>query len=179
VSRTTNSASRKNPEAPRRRTVSFRVVGTDLPGLKYGRSSGASVDREPVYLGIQRRDEVVDLVPGNAPRAVFNFSVDVESNQGKGLDFRGPFVHGKKGKRFLYLSWGELAADGSFSMFRRAKLPLSAIKSEDLVGSLSSASPAVEGSLDLTDEGGSPLCGTAAARRLSWKVLKARKSRTQ
>ena len=36
------------------------------------------------------------------------------------IDFGGPFVHGRKGERFLYLSWG--AVDPDFEMFRRAKL---------------------------------------------------------
>jgi hypothetical protein len=156
---------------PIKRTVGFRVVGTNLPGLKFGRSAGALVDREPVYVGIQRRREVVDLVPGDAPQAVFNFAVDVTSSPGEALDFRGPFVHGEKGRRFVYLSWGELGADGGFSMFRRAKLHLSAIEPGDLVRSLGSDAPAVEGSIDLTDDDGGPICGSAASEKLSWRVL--------
>ena len=38
------------------------------------------------------------------------------------VDLRGPAVHGKKGERFLYLTWGNVRPDGSFVMFRRAKL---------------------------------------------------------
>jgi hypothetical protein len=149
--------------------LNFRIIGRNLPGLKFGRSAGALVDGEPVYLGIQRKAEVIDLVPGDAPLAVFNFPVDVLSSS-EGLDFRGPFVHGDRGKRFLYLSWGELGADGSFSMFRRAKLPLSAIKPEDIARSSSAAAPAVECTLDLTDESGGPMCGTTVAQRISWRV---------
>ena len=39
-------------------------------------------------------------------------------------DFRGPAVQGKRGERFVYLTWGDVAADGAFVMFRRAKLML-------------------------------------------------------
>lgn len=152
--------------------VNFRIVGHKLPGLKFGTSAGAMIDREPVYLGIQRKDQVIDLVPGDATRAVFNFPVDVVSDSSGDLDFRGPFVHGRRGKRFLYLSWGELDADGSFSMFRRAKLPLWKIESGEIAGSLPSAAlPVVEGTLDLTDEKGGPICGTAVAQTISWRVL--------
>jgi hypothetical protein len=99
--------------------------------------------------------------------------VDVISSPGDYLGFRGPFVHGEKGMRFVYLSWGELGADGGFSMFRRAKLHLSAIDPGDLAESLDSDAPAVEGSLDLTDDGGGPICGSAASEKLRWRVLRA------
>jgi hypothetical protein len=39
-----------------------------------------------------------------------------------GWDFRGPYVQGRRGERFFYLTWGELPPGGSFAMFRRAKL---------------------------------------------------------
>jgi hypothetical protein len=100
-------------------------------------------------------------------------SVDVISSPSDGPDFRGPFVHGEKGRRFVYLSWGELGADGGFSMFRRAKLHLSAIEPTDLVRSLDSDAPAVEGCLDLTDSGGGPICGSVVSEKLSWRVLRA------
>jgi hypothetical protein len=129
------------------------------------------VDREPVYVGIQKGNQVIALVPGDAPRVVFDFPVDVMSSSREGLDFRGPFVHGDRGKRFLYLSWGEVGENGRFSMFRRAKLPLSAIDAKHMVRSLSSTSLVVEGTLNLTDDKEGPICGTAVARVLDWKVL--------
>jgi len=150
-----------------KKTLSIRIIGHKLPGLKFGRTQGATIERKPVYLGMQRKDQVIDLVPGNVPKAVFNFTVDVISNDG--LDFRGPFVHGVKGKRFLYLSWGEVA-NGNFSMFRRAKLHLSAINPKDISHALD-ANLVVEGSLDLTDEKGGPICGTVA-KKISWQIVR-------
>ena len=44
-----------------------------------------------------------------------------------GYDFRGPHVHGRVGERFVYVTWGDLAQDGSFHMFRRAKLQFDAV----------------------------------------------------
>jgi hypothetical protein len=35
-----------------------------------------------------------------------------------------PFVQGRPGARFVYLSWGGVGADGHRAMFRRAKLML-------------------------------------------------------
>jgi hypothetical protein len=42
------------------------------------------------------------------------------------LDFKGSVVHGKRGERFLYLTWGQVH-DGTFDMFRRANLVLNAV----------------------------------------------------
>ncbi len=86
--------------------MNIRITGHRLPGIKFSISQGALVNREPVYFGIQKKEEVIDLVPGNARKAVFNFPVDVVTGSRGGLDFRGPHVQGKKGKRFVYLSWG-------------------------------------------------------------------------
>ena len=48
-----------------------------------------------------------------------------------GVDLRGPAVHGRKGERFLYLTWGDVGADDSFAMFRRAKLMIAGHRSGD------------------------------------------------
>jgi Family of unknown function (DUF5990) len=156
-------------KAPQGKTLNFRIVGHNLPGLKFGTSAGALVDRFPVYLGIQRKSQVVDQVPGDSTEAVFRFPVEVVSGRGGALDFRGPFVHGDKGKRFIYLSWGVAGNDGSFLMFRRAKLFLSAIKPKDVLGALASGATA-EGVINLTDDKGGPICGGAVSSKISWRV---------
>ena len=52
-------------------------------------------------------------------------------------------------------------------MFRRAKLLLSAIGPEDLIRALSSpTTPEVEVTIDLTDEGGGPICGRVPGEKL-------------
>jgi Family of unknown function (DUF5990) len=156
---------------PQAKSVNIRIVGHKLPGLEFNKDQGAQVDRKPVYLGIQKKDQVVDLVPGNAPNAEFNFSIDTISKPSEGLDLRGPFVHGKKGDRFLYLSWGELSEDGNFTMFRRAKIHLSAIPPKLMKTALSSAG-VLEASLDLTDSKGGPIC-SSVDKMISWRILPA------
>lgn len=157
------------------RTLDFQILGRNLPGISFTESQGALVHREPVYLGIQRKNEVIDLVPGNARRAVFSFQVDVISNSTARLDFRGPFVHGKKGDRFLYLSWGDLRKDGSFSMFRRAKLRLSQIDGRDLQTVLSSHSTCmVRCRINLKGEDGGPICGSIVQKKSEWRFLRPR-----
>jgi hypothetical protein len=67
-------------------------------------------------------------------------------------DFRGPAVHGKRGARFVYLTWGNIDEDGTFTMFRRAKLMLA-----DLEPAFVGKSHVVA-TVHLTDEHGGPRC---------------------
>lgn len=36
-----------------------------------------------------------------------------------GIDIKGPYIQGRPGARFIYLSWGTVDHDGTFTMFRR------------------------------------------------------------
>lgn len=144
--------------------VSLRIVGRNLPGLQF-------CERDRVHLGIQRAKEVVDVVPGDAPQAVFDFTVNVVPID-TGLDFRGPFVHGKRNERFLYLSWGQVHADGRFEMFRRAKLHLSVIDQQDVARAIDTGAT-ITGTLSLTDRCGGPLCSSIRPPTIEWRVVQA------
>ena len=121
-----------------------------------GRTCGAYRD---VHVGVQLRREPVELVAADAPKA--RWEVDVELIEGdRGRDFRGPAVQGRRGERFVYLTWGEVR-DGTFSMFRRAKLML-----EDVPDP---AGETVIACVDLTDESGMPRCARLRAPALEWR----------
>lgn len=81
-------------------------------------------------------------------------SIDVAERDGA-VDFRGPAVQGRRGERFVYLTWGNVGVDGSFTMFRRAKLILA-----DLERFVSGVGPdcQVTATIDLTDDWGGPRC---------------------
>lgn len=109
--------------------------------------------RDNVHVGIQVGSEPHELVPGDAASA--DWTVDIEPiERAGGVDFRGAAVHGRRGERFLYLTWGEVTSDGSFEMFRRAKLMLADL--EPLIDGDSTRR--VVATVDLTDEGGGPRC---------------------
>lgn len=116
----------------------MRVVihGYQLPGLICGPNKN-------VHVGLQVKDDPVELVPADADQA--EWSVEISERDG---DFRGPAVHGKKGERFVYLTWGSVE-NGSFTMFRRAKLMLS---------DLPTGADRVHVDVQLTDEHGMPRC---------------------
>ena len=59
-------------------------------------------------------------MPADAASATWEFEVTSREVDGL-LDVGGPWVHGRPGARFLYLSWGAVD-DEAFAMFRRAKL---------------------------------------------------------
>jgi hypothetical protein len=95
------------------------IEGFDMPGASCAPEDAAE-RYENVHVGVQRRNEVVELVRGDAADATWRVEVTTRFLDDGSLDFGGPFVHGRRGDRFLYLSWGTV--NGEFRMFRRAKL---------------------------------------------------------
>jgi Family of unknown function (DUF5990) len=112
------------------------IRGHRFPGLTCGPYSN-------VHVGLQVGREPTDLVPGDADSA--EWVTEIRAVDG---DFRGPAVQGKKGERFVYLTWGSVVG-GSFDMFRRAKLMLADLPAD-------SEDVAVD--VDLTDDHGMPRC---------------------
>jgi hypothetical protein len=148
-----------------RTTVGLRIIGHHLPGLRWA-------GHESIHLGVQRqRGELAQLVPGDAGEAIFDVSVDVVSDA-KGTDLRGPFVHGRRGERFVYLSWTQVRPDGSSEMFRRAKLHLSALAQQD-VARAAATGATIEATLNLTDSDGGPLCASIHPPRVHWRLAPA------
>jgi hypothetical protein len=137
--------------------VRFRIIGTDMPGLACGSAQGLDEERTNVHVGVQQGSDVVDLMPGDAAQARFELDVPVKAGR-----FGGPFVHGQRGERFLYLSWGELRDEGSFAMFRRAKIHLDTLDAEALEGTI------VEGLLKMSDAKGGPVCASVRPPVIRW-----------
>ncbi len=145
----------------------IRIEGDDLPGRRPG--SGADALRlGNVHVGVQRKAEVVDRVPADAESAAWD--VEVTSREVDGLlDVGGPYVHGRPGARFLYLSWG--AVDGAtFSMFGRAKLMFGDIPTE-VLRAAHERDAVLVGRLGLTDEDGAPRCARVRPPAIAWTIL--------
>lgn len=144
----------------------IRIEGSDLPG----RRAGAEADLlrlRGVQVGMQRRAEVVDRIPADAREAVWQ--VEVTSREVDGLlDVGGPWVHGRLGARFLYLSWGSVT-DDRFELFRRAKLMFGDIPTEVLRAGHDGAGVLV-GRLRLTGADGGPICARVRPPDISWTL---------
>ncbi|WP_433307633.1 DUF5990 family protein [Actinoplanes sp. CA-030573] len=142
----------------------MRIEGRDLPG----RGSGAVADElrlRNVHVGMQRKAEVVSLVPAGAESAIWEFDVTVREVDGL-LDVGGPWVHGRPGARFLYLSWGNVTGDG-FEMFRRAKLLFGDIPTAMLRAAFEGGGLLV-GELGLTDSLGGPRSARVRPPDIVW-----------
>jgi hypothetical protein len=146
--------------------VHIRIEGTDLPGRRGGSESDA-LRLGNVHVGVQRKAEVVDRVPADADAATWNLDVDSREVDGL-LDVGGPWVHGRPGARFLYLSWG--AVDGErFEMFRRAKLLFGDVPTAVLRSAHDGAGVLVA-RLGLTDPDGGPRCARVRPPDIGWSL---------
>jgi hypothetical protein len=142
------------------------IEGYDLPGRTFCDPDGAPY--EDVRVGVQVRKDPEGLVPGNAPSARWDLDVTVVSGPDGDLDFRGPAVHGKRGDRFLYLTWGNVS-EGTFEMFRRAKLMLHRIDPE-LIAAAGAEETSLVARVRLTDARGGPRCARVDPPDIEWTV---------
>jgi hypothetical protein len=138
--------------------VALRVRGVDPPGLSCGPSPDQPDGYTNVHAGLQRQQEIVSRTPGDQP-----FAADVELTV-RGGRFGGPFVHGRGGDRFLYLSWGEVDRD-AFKMFRRAKIRLEHLDPAEVDGHT------LEVTVGLTDERGHPTCASVRPPAAGWRRI--------
>jgi len=120
------------------------IRGHHLPGRRCG-------PYDDVYVGLQVGGDPHSLVSADADRA--EWVVDVDTDKG---DFHGPAVHGRKGERFVYLTWGTYT-DAAFTMFRRAKL---------MLADLPRGAAEVTVEVHLTDDHGMPRCARLSAPAL-------------
>lgn len=141
-------------------------MGVNLPGRLWGDPRPGGCMYANIHVGVQRRAEVVDMFPGDAGEAVWDFPVDLSTKDGD-VDFRGPFVHGRSGDRFVYLGWGTLGESGAFDMFRRAKLMLGAIEGAVIEAALQPGHRLL-GTLGLTGGDGGPRCAAVRPPAVSW-----------
>jgi hypothetical protein len=148
-----------------KRPLRIRIEGANLPGRAFG-------EHEHVHVAVQCRSVAVDAVPGDAAEAVFEFDVDVLPGDDGGWDFRGPYVHGRRGERFLYLTWGDLPRGGDFAMFRRAKLHLSCLDAA-LVTAAAAPAHRLVARLALTDARGGPRCASVRPPAITWSAAPA------
>jgi hypothetical protein len=141
------------------------IEGHDLPGAEFV-SDGELLHN--VHVAVQVGKDPVRLVRGDAAAARWEVQVRTAVVDDD-VDFRGPSVHGRRGARFLYLTWGDVGADGSFTMFRRAKLMLGDVGPE-VLAAVARDDGVLVASLPLTDECGGPRCGRVVPPVIRWRA---------
>jgi hypothetical protein len=144
--------------------LTIRLRCRHLPGTRFEQ-------RTDVRLGVQRGPDVVDDVAAEADReeVIFDLPVQVAVSPRTGTsDFKGRFVHGKPGERFLYLCWGERRSD-QWEGFRRAKVPLRDLNPV-LLDRAQRAGAIIETALEMTDRGGGPVSGSFHEGEIAWTL---------
>jgi hypothetical protein len=130
--------------------IELVIRGTELPGR-----------RDP-HVALQVGREPVGAVPGDAPAATWTTQLRLVAAADGTPDVRGPAVQGRKGERFVYLTWGEVPSAGAFVMVRRAKL---------MLASLLEAAPLARAvaTVKLTDERGRPRAARVPVSDVRWE----------
>ena len=118
---------------------------------------------------VQVGEEPHDLVPGDALGAHWELDVRVVAGTEASVDFRGPAVHGRRGDRFLYLTWGNVDDHERFQMFRRAKLMLNRVD-QRLVAAAEQQQRPLVGVVRLRDAHDAPRCARVDPPDLEWKL---------
>ena len=101
--------------------------------------------------------------------ARWELDVRVVAGSDASVDFKGPAVHGKRGDRFLYLTWGNVDDHEHFRRFRRAKLMLNRIDRELVIAAEQRQWPLVA-IVRLSDANGAPRCACVDPPDLEWKL---------
>jgi hypothetical protein len=151
-------------------TVLIRIEASNLPGRSCGPSPDSPGGYHNIHVGLQRRnkpEELLGLVPGDAPSA--SWTVECTASRGAdGVEFTGPYIQGRPGGRFIYLSWGTVDDANRFTLFRRAKLVFDAIPSAVADDALDQG--VLVGRLGLTDGKANPLCAAVRPPRIEWSA---------
>jgi len=149
--------------------IQVTIFGSVLPGRDIS-PGGNFPGARNVHVGVQRKGrsgELLGLTPGDAPSAHWEFEATATPAEG-GADIKGPYIQGRPGARFIYLSWGTVDDGGTFTMFRRAKLMLDAIDPATL--NAAHRYGALIARLELTDTNGHPLCAAVRPPLIRWSA---------
>jgi hypothetical protein len=125
-----------------------------------------------VQLCLQRgKDDLVPPTSDSGENVSFDFTVNIANNRNDGPpNFRGPFVQGPTGGRFIYLNSGIYAGHSDSYWSRRAKVPLSGITWELIEEALSKSGVLLEARISGTAKDGGPACATVPLLEDGWSV---------
>ncbi|MEV6343656.1 DUF5990 family protein [Actinoplanes sp. NPDC051851] len=144
----------------------MRIEGYDLPG-RAGAPQAEALRLGNVHVGVQRRADVVERFPVSAEHVAWDLDVEAREVTDGLLDVGGPWVHGRPGARFLYLSWGAVTGD-EFAGFRRAKLMFGDVPGPVLRSAFDDPAVVLVGRLGLTGPDGGPRCARVRPPAITW-----------
>jgi hypothetical protein len=129
--------------------VRFRIVLETPPaGVDYGLQKG----RGPIY-------ETVQVQRSHGSDLQFDFGAQARP-AGMSSDFRGPFVQGPAGQRFVYIDIGSCAGQAGTPWSRRLKIPLTGISVEMARRASGEDGALLEARVPGTGRDGTPACAS-------------------
>jgi hypothetical protein len=150
--------------------LTIEVICRDLPGKRFADLQNPMAEkREPVYLGIQKGNEVIEAVPADRKQVIFRPKFKIARQPDGSPNFLGPFAKGTPQERFFYLSWGVMDKKGHFEMFRRAKIHLNHLTWDEVSAVLSDNRP-LKVSIRMTGPKGDPICASIRRDRANWEL---------
>ncbi len=148
--------------------VEIDVLCTQLPGSRFDDvAGGQAVQRSRIVLALQRGEDLVGPVDGDARQARFRPRFEVRQRADGRPNFLGPYAKGTPDQRFFYLAWAERDAAGALRMFRRAKVHLSGLR-WDAVSAAAAERRPLRVEIAMTDAKGGPRCASIHPDQAHW-----------
>ncbi len=142
--------------------IAIEIVCTSLPGIQWD-------NRGPVHLAIQKGEEVLEPSPANLERIVFRPDFRVRRHTDGSANFLGPYAHGPRAERFIYLIWAIMNGDTPVAGVGRIKIQLNHLKWADVEKAASRKKP-IRVSLELTNAKGKPVFASVRADAARWEL---------
>lgn len=121
-----------------------------------------------LQFGVQRGKTVVDVqeLHPEMTRLAVTLAATAVPLPDHSFDWKGPFVHGRPGERFLYLNWGWQQNSGWHGL-RRAKIPLGLIPNK-LVATAVAQKSGLHGTVSGIARDGGPVA--ASVKTVQWRI---------
>jgi hypothetical protein len=150
------------PMAAEEREITIEIICTDLPGRQWG-------GHGPVHLGIQKADALLDAAPADLKRIVFRPVLRVRLHADGSPNFLGPFAHGPRTGRFIYLIWAIVREDIPAPWLGRIKLLLNHIEWPHVEKAITRKKP-IKVTVALTNAKGQPVFASVRADTAKWEL---------
>jgi hypothetical protein len=142
--------------------IVIEIACTRLPGLQYE-------GRGPVHLGIQQDETIIDAAPADRDRIVFRPALRVRKHTDGSANFLGPFAHGPRDERFIYLNWLIVRNKTPVEQVGRIKLHLNHIEYKAAQKAAARGKP-IKVTLQLTTEKAKPVFASVRADKAKWEL---------
>ncbi|HZF30174.1 MAG TPA: DUF5990 family protein [Gammaproteobacteria bacterium] len=143
------------------RELTVEIICTKLPGTDW---DGVG----PVHLGIQRDEAIEQATPADSKRVVFRPVLRVRRNTDGSANFLGPYAHGPRAERFIYLNWVVVRGGVPVQRPGRIKLHLNHIDWTHAERAAANDMP-IRVTLELTGAKGKPVFASVRPGAARWE----------